>query len=64
MNKWIMGFDKKIVTPSDYKEVSYYSAGYAGGCRCTDVLDDTGCYAARTILDASALILKIFNSKE
>jgi len=40
MNNWILGFDKTIVTPADYKEVSYYSAGYAGGCRCTDVLDD------------------------
>ncbi len=39
-NKWILGFEKTIVTPTDFKEVSYYSAGYAGGCRCTDVLDD------------------------
>ncbi len=40
MSKWILGFNKTIVTPTDYKQYEYYSAGYAGGCRCTDVLDD------------------------
>ena len=40
MNKWILGFDKCVVTPTDFEQVNYYSAGYAGGCRCTEVLDD------------------------
>ena len=40
MSKWILGFNKTVVTPNDYEKYEYYSAGYAGGCRCTEVLDD------------------------
>ncbi len=52
MGNWILGFDKQIITPDDYLQNDYYSAGYAGGCRCTDVLDDM--YVRSLYLDDSS----------
>ena len=38
---WTLGFSKECITPTDYKEHKYYSAGYIGGCRITEILNDT-----------------------
>ena len=38
--KWIVGFAKKAVTPSDYLKTAYYLAGFDRGVRAYDVLDD------------------------
>ena len=39
--KWVIGFDKKVITPDDYDKYKYYSAGYYSGYRITEILNDT-----------------------
>ena len=38
--KWLVGFDKQIITPQDWQKTPYYLAGYDRGVRATGVLDD------------------------
>jgi hypothetical protein len=38
--KWLVGFDKKIITPKDWQKTPYYLAGFDRGVRATGVLDD------------------------
>ena len=38
--KWLVGFDKQIITPDDWQSKPYYLAGYGRGIRATGVLDD------------------------
>ncbi len=39
-NKWMIGFDKRVLTPDDYKKTPYYLAGFSRGMRAEGVLDD------------------------
>jgi len=39
-NKWLAGFDKQVITPSDWQKTPYYLAGYGRGVRAAGVLDD------------------------
>jgi len=38
--KWLVGFDKQIITPADWQKTPYYLAGFGRGIRATGVLDD------------------------
>ena len=38
--KWLVGFEKQIITPPDWQKKPYYLAGFDRGVRATDVLDD------------------------
>lgn len=38
--KWLVGFDKQIITPKDWQKTQYYLAGFGRGIRATGVLDD------------------------